>query len=577
MRPHVLLPLLALACAPKVPAELPKATHTLGTTERTTVVMPDGVGLDTTYRLPDGAGPFPVVVFRYPYALRGAMQKRCVTWVERGYACVHQFTRGQGKSEGEWVPFENERADGLATLDWLREQPWQDGHWALIGESYLAATAWIMADALPPEVKTMVLSVFGTDYYDALYADGLFRHDIGTAWATLMPTRGTRIFAGKRYKRALKVRPQAEADLTFYGQVLPWYRAWVGSPVPGEGYWQSPWMADVQGLAERVDIPVYMVAGWSDAFLGPQLTTWETLASQDRSVLFVGPWNHLGRAKGDIPLEGANAFPLPMDTFRWVGHHLKGEGSVREFEGRAIVYTVGTETWRYHDSWPGPTEPLRFYPQGNGSACGGQLTDAPSEGTTQWTYSPDDPFRGQGGAGLFAGSLPIFPGTPEGFIDPGPSCRRLDVKGFVSDPLPDDLHLAGRMTAQVRLTTDVPDTSVVVRWVSEQPDGTAVLLRDAFTTLSFHGKTGGDDPVDVTLQSWPLDVKLPAGSRVRMEITSSNFPKVAAHPNTTTPWALETTPQVAHVEVDLAHTWMALPRKLSEDGSVVPTEAREEP
>jgi len=547
-------------------AAAPEKTHPAKTLERTTVPTRDGVGLDTTVVLPKGEGPFPVILFRYPYAMRIIMQPRCTFWAERGYACVHQFTRGQGRSGGAWRPFMRERDDGLDTLDWLREQPWQDGNWAIMGESYLAGVGWSVADEAPPEVKTMVLAVFGTDFYDALYANGLFRHEIASAWATLMPGRGTKIFAGGRYQKGLDVWPAREADLQMAGEELPWWRAWVDSPVRGEGFWATPFVEAISTVEQRVEIPVMMIGGWSDAFIGPQMDTWQHLATQSQSRFIVGPWNHVGRVASDVPMDGMDAglgaqgFFQLGEVFDWVDHHLKGD-PLEATRGEVSSYVAGGGRWEQLAAFPGETKPRRFYFADSGDDCGGRLSSTGS-GTAKWTYDPLDPFEGQGGAGLLAGAIPIFPGIPTGFVDPGDGCARADVRGFRSDPLQEALHIRGSFTASLRVDVDVPDTSLVVRLIEERPDGKVVMVRDGFATLSAAGLIGGAGPVTVPITSWPIDWEFHEGSVVRVELTSSNFPKVARHPNRAEPWGGVVEPAIAQVEVELDTSWLELPEPL---------------
>jgi len=263
---------------------LPPYTHALGDSHVEKLPMRDGVKLRTGVFLPEGKGPFPTVLIRSPYAGRAFFGLICQTLGRYGYACVLQDARGTNDSEGEWVPFDNEREDGLATLDWLRAQPFVNGNIGLLGPSYLGSVQWIMADALPPEVKTIIPQVFGTDLYAPAYERGLFRPEVSTAWATLMPAHDMRLRASGDYIAASKHRPAIEADELYMTRKLPWYREWLQNPNPGDPLWHSPRVIGITQVPARMKIPVLMIGGWFDPFVGPWATQKQTRVA-DQTIL----------------------------------------------------------------------------------------------------------------------------------------------------------------------------------------------------------------------------------------------------------------------------------------------------
>ena len=140
-----------------------------------------------------------------------------------------------------------------------------------------------------------------------------------------------------------------------------------------------------------------------------------------------------------------------------------------------------------------------------------------------------------------------------------PVCERSEVVGFVSAPLASPLHVAGRFQAVLTVETTASDTAFVVSLVEERADGRTLLIREAFTTLRFQGLRGGDGPVTARLESWPLDWEFSEGSRIRVELSSSRFPKVASHPNRATPWGEVTEPVPATQTVHLHRSSVRLP------------------
>lgn len=566
-----------------------------GPHEKLTVQMRDGIELSTAYFLPKGDGPFPVVIYRYPYGMEILMDAYCRYWTRYGYACVHQQVRGRGHSGGEWVPFIHERDDGLDTMAWLRGQRWQDGNWALVGESYLAAVHWLMADDLPEEVKTMVLAVFGLDVYDATYADGLMRHELVTAWASMMPDNKDHMNSRARVNKSLETWPPMERDLIFAKTELPWYREWVSSPMPEDAYWQTEVPQKALTLAQSVDIPVFLYGGWADAFLGPQMSTWADLGSREESVMVIGPYSHLGAAVSDLKMpnlktgQGQYGARQGQPVLEWLNTHLKGEPLATEV-GVMHAYVGGADQWVSHHDWadngPMNTVTQQWVLREPAPNCGGQAApftapamtevtpSAPAAsdeadarpsspvygaGVAQWTHDPLNPVPARGGAGMLAWSVPGYGGPKGGTVDPGPMCERSDVVSFVSEPLTEALHLAGHIEAKLLVETTAPDTAFTLRVAEIRPDGKVIHLRDAFTTLKFNEVRGGQGPVEITLRAWPFEWQVERGSRLRFELASSRFPKVAVHPNTDQPWGEVQTPVSAEQKVHLDRSVILLP------------------
>jgi putative CocE/NonD family hydrolase len=559
--------LVLVACAPKY---MPEREANTGPRTHFDVAMPDGVRLDTHVLLPDGDGPFPAVLIRVPYPMGPVINTRCAVLNRHGYACVWQSVRGRNKSEGDWLPFEHEPSDGLATIRWLASQRWVDGNIALMGESYLGAVQWAVTEDLPPEVKTMVPMMIGTDLYETAYEGGLFRHELGTAWMSLMPGERFRFVGGARgYHRALRHRPRLEMDVVSSGEELPWFRAWLAADTPDAPFWSRDVVKRGLRAPARTTIPVLMMAGWADVFIGPQLTTWSELATQSDSTLVIGPWNHLGGVATDVKQADVDAghghnylqWPRIID---WFDHHLKGE-PLRFEAGKVVSYPINGDGWVTHDSWPPPTA-ARSWPLGPGgdpASCTGQLTQGAGEVT--WTYDPSDPTPALGGAGLLAGVLFGWHGVEPGFQDQGRLCeRRDDLLGFLSEPLPDPMHVAGPLRATLRFATDAEDTGLNVRFLEERANGDRIMVRGSIVRLSHRDGVGTatytpGDVVTVELETWPVDYVFEAGSRLLVQVASASFPQYEAPPNVAGPWATVTETRVAQQRLVLEGSSVELP------------------
>lgn len=552
---------------------LPAFTHAAGPSTQHRVAMPDGIELATEVYTPADGGPWPTVLIRNPYqGFDFFVRDWCGRLVRYGYACVYQDVRGQGASEGEWEPLVNEPDDGSATLRWIVGQDFQDGHIGMIGPSYLAAVQWAAAGDLPPEVKTFVPTVFTTDTYGVLYQDGMFRHETFTAWAALMQGRGmVGDGAGASYAQAVRHRPHREVDEAVFGTPMPWYREWVDHPSPSDPLWRRADNQRLNATPGRLEIPILMIGGWYDVFIGPQLGDWSRLATQAQSRLIVGPWTHVGSGSEAFPPgEGSGDLFQWARVLDWLGHHLKGT-PLAEAPG-VTSYDPRAERWTNRPAWPPPARAWRLHLADGISATGcegGALLDAPGSerDVVRYAYDPSDPVPTRGGAGMLAFVLPDFGGAPPGTTWQEGFCERDDVLSFISEPVDADMTLAGTIDVRLTVASSAEDTAFTAKLMEVLPDGRAVNIRDGITTLAYrNGATSPQPylpevPVAVDFSLWPIEWTIPAGSRLRLDISSSDFPKFHAHPNLAGPWASQDSAIVADqaLFVGQGRSWIELP------------------
>ena len=536
---------------------LPPPTNHAGRPVQQQVPMSDGVRLHTVVRIPKGEGPFPTLLYRAPYPLGSYLNPKCRYFNRYGYACAWQHVRGRHRSEGEWLPFVNEPADGHDTIEWMAKQPWCDGNIALLGASYLAAAAWAVADEPPPELKTIIPTVVGTDVFALAYEGGLFRHDIATAWMSLMPGPGFRYLSGSRhYHRALRHRPRIELDLVSAGEEFPWFRAWQVSNRSDALFWQLDYVQRGREIPSKAQVPVLSIAGWSDAFTGSQIDTFNNLATKDQSTLVIGPWDHLSKVAASVRQRGLDdeiglwgSYGQHPRVLDWLGHHLRGEPAKYPI-GSVVSYVVNGGGWTVHEEWPPPSEPLElaFASGEDAQRCTGALTETGATGQIEWSYDPTDPTPSHGGAGVLAGSFPLWRGAEPGFLNQGKLCeRRQDLVGFVSEPLAEPLHVAGNLHARLQVATTAPDTAFNVRFLEERPNGARIHVRETILALSARPNADNEpyqagSAVLIDLETWPVEYVFEAGSRILVEVGSASFPKYEAHSNTGEHWttAVET-------------------------------------
>ena len=530
--------------------QLPSFTAAAGETQQVRIEMQDGVKLFTSVMLPEGEGPFPSVLLRNPYARFTPIMRDtlCGRFIRYGYACVLQDVRGQGESEGEWSPMVNEVRDGRDTISWLVEQPFQDGNIAMVGPSYLASVQYaVAASGLPSEVKTLVPAVYTTDLSTILYSNGMFRHETFTAWASMMRGSNSEVDdAGGDYHKAIRHLPHNKVDTAVFGLPMPWYQDMIDIERAKSTLFNNPDARLMNQVPENIDVPILMVSGWYDVFFGGQMADWERLATRSSSRFVLGPWTHAGASGEAFEIENAQGGLFQWkEMLPWLDHHLKGQPLTNP--PGLYTFTMGENEWHLYEEWPGPTASKIFSLNNlpdSPSCDGGKLAfEKDSSGPVSYLYDPLDPVPTMGGAGMLAFILPGFEGAaPANVLQEG-LCNRADVLSFVTPPLDASLLIAGEIRVNLEIASSAPDTAFTAKLMEVFPDGRAINIRDNITSLAY--RDGGlnrlayspGDAINVSIDMWPIEWRVSSGSRIRLDISSSDFPKFHAHRNRAGPWA----------------------------------------
>lgn len=504
---------------------------------------------------------------------------------KRGYAFVVQFCRGTGDSEGEWFPNVNEREDGLRTINWLNEQEWVDviGYW---GNSYLALTGWAIADRVPDKVKGMCLTHYGTDRYYSAYEKGMFRQDVLTSWA--MDNSGFKVTAD--YTESLKYMPQLEVDEKLWGGRLDWYRDWISSTHREDNYWQQGFWKELYEIPSKVKVPLYIRSGWYDHHHGSSMRTWDNLRpeTKEKSWLDIGGWNHSFQpCLEDCSTEnsGSNEVAAILEWFDLVLQKKEIP------KGRIRTYAIGGDRWISRKSWPEKDSKLSIWYMGqerreesaeskteksktpenkdlesktieskaiesktiewkttenatensisqdNNTAVGtlGILEKAAQADLAMYTYiyNPENPVISYGAEALLKnmehnGSLKQ------------PECGyRPDVICFVSEPLEANVLISGKIRAFLYVSSDCPDTAFTAKVMEIRESGEAYNIRSSITSLC-HDIGHAYEPgtvEEVSIDMWDIVYELHKGSRLRLDISSSDFPQYHLHSNCAGNWA----------------------------------------
>jgi len=482
------------------------------------VPMPDGTVLLADRWAPrTGGDKLPVALARTPYGRGALMTEGPVRpLAERGFQVILQSVRGTFGSGGVFEPMRNEREDGLATLEWVLNQPWFGGSIVLVGASYLGYAQWAVADRLPPEVKAMIpqvtdaaltLDFLRPDSYSLETPFGLGVLTAGQE-RRLGALRGL-LEAGKT-RRAMSTLPLGEADVAAIGRRSGYIQDILRHDAD-DPYWAA---IDHRRRVAETTVPVSSVGGWYDVFLPGQLRDFSVLQQAGRTArLTVGPWTHL--SMDGITMREVLDFGLAC-----------ARGAEPPKRGPVRLYVMGEEAWRDFEAWPPPGySPQPFYlgPQGALAAQPPAADSAPDG----YRYSPADPTPAIGGVRIIRGSA--------GRVDNTALEARADVLTYTTTPLDSDVEVIGEVSAQIWFRSSLPRADVFVRLCDVDPDGKSWNICDGLTSLSDAGQVTA-----ATVRLWPTAYRFKAGHRIRVQVSSGSFPRYARNPGTGEPRATAT-------------------------------------
>ncbi|RMF14233.1 MAG: CocE/NonD family hydrolase [Candidatus Dadabacteria bacterium] len=515
-----------------------------GKAVRLMVPMRDCVRLATNVILPEGEGPWPVIVIRTPYGrsqsdfqpLPGVGH---ILFAANGYAVVEQDTRGRFESEGEFIPYLVERADTEDTLDWIVRQPWYNGKLGVWGLSYLGLTAELAMVARPELVDAAFVGEIRSDFYAAAFEHGNVRADTIGLWLLGVLEKHELSFSTEEEQETAMLQfPLLEGDRRVIGENIDFIDDFA-QHLTNDAFWTADLNPDLLAASE---IPIFMFDGWFDLFAGGMLEDWANLTARrgERDLFItVGPWTHLmGFVEQDYPFpEGGTIANFMADMLAFFDHYLKDEGTFSP--ARARYYDGGAGMWREDDElFPAAATTWRLHADlaTTTPTCGGgahRLSDAApaGEATTRFVYDPLDPVT-------FISSNILDLYGRDGVKVDNDWCTRDDVVMFETDPLTAAVEVAGRITAHLDVASNAPDTSFLVRLSVVDSDGAAYNLREGAMLLSHRE---GDDrrvsytpgeTVHLAIPLTRLRWTFQPGQRLRMVVTSSGYPFIAPYPNT---------------------------------------------
>jgi putative CocE/NonD family hydrolase len=500
----------------------------------------DGVTLSADVYLPRARGPFPTVYQWTPYE---STRDRFIAWgvwfARRGYAAVVQDVRGRYESEGEFYPYVREGEDAYDSLDWATGRPWCNGRIGTWGRSYGAIVQWQLTPLAHPSLRCTAPHVIMDDYFgDCHYVGGAFQLalSLGAAliWTTslstvtLEPARD--LFLNPR---SLGHLPLLELDVESIGREIPYWRDWLAHPTD-DAYWRR-----LRHDVGRTTVPVFQQCGWYDAYAGATLRTFAALAGAQRAL--IGPWTHeeeVERRLGDLDFGPAAERFVREDELRWYDHWLRDLDTGLLDEPPLLLFVMGANEWRRERTWPlRGTQPTAWYLRRGG----GLATEPPgaSEPPDRYRYDPDDPVPTLGGNNsLLTMTRGAEPPVVPGAVDQAPLEARDDVLVYTSEELVADLEVTGPVEAVLFAASSAPDTDWVVRLTDVYPDGRSIFLAEGIVRARYrHGLDRVEllergEVAEYRIRCYPTSNLFRRGHRIRLDVTSSSFPRFSRNLNT---------------------------------------------
>lgn len=513
------------------------------------VAMRDGTKLATHVFRPRGEGRYPVVLMRSPYGKPDENNGDVKRYVAAGYAYVVQDCRGRGKSEGTWDPFHYDPADGFDTQEWIGQQPWCNGQIGTTGGSYVGWTQWASAPRASRYLKAMVPIVpFGDVHSDIAYPGGAMQLALLMGWGSAVggvPLTPDKLQAAYRH---LPLRTFG----TQFDKEVPYLNDWVAHP-EYDDYWKQ------RGIDRRhadVTAPSLNIGGWYDIFSKTTIDLMDRVreSSHERTArrnqfVIMGPWAHgVGvRKVGELDFGAQAQLDIGDYQFRWFEYWLRGrETGVQEWPAY-YLFVMGRNEWRGEHEWPlARTQftPYYLHSQGHANTLHGDGTlsamqPADDEQPDTFSYDGDEPVPTLGGNNLV--------GAPIGPFDQTSAEERQDVLVYSTEPLEQEVEITGPIRLILHAASSASDTDFTAKLVDVHPDGKAYHLCDGIVRARY--RHGTDRPAKLLepgqherfeIDLWVTSNVFLAGHRIRVEVSSSNFPRFDRNPNSGKPFGTDT-------------------------------------
>jgi putative CocE/NonD family hydrolase len=521
----------------------------------------DGVTLHADIYRPRADGTFPVILMRTPY-------DKSVSWAAapayqiatHGYVVIVQDVRGRYTSEGEWYPFRHEVADGYDTVEWAAALPFSNGKVGMMGGSYVGATQMLAAIARPPHLAGICPVVTASNYHDNwTYHSGALEQWFDQNWTTQLATNtlwrliekdtnallGAPVLPLTQFPAFNYASLPAGAEST--AQLAPYYRDWLAHP-DYDAYWKQ-W--SIEERFADIQVPALHIGGWYDIFLGGTLRNYmgikahggtEAARNGQRLLIQIGGHAGFGRRIGDVEFgDEALKFPSTEVLLAWYDYLFKGvQNDFAQADKPVHVFAMGENKYRQESDWPPPEVKLTRYFLHSGASAnslrgdgGLSLTPPKKETSDKFTYDPANPVPTVGGS-LCCDAEHYEPGPRDQRAAEG----RNDVLVYSTKPLAEDIEITGPVTLELWARSSGVDTDFTAKLVDVSPDGFAMNLTDGILRMRYRdsqekpGLMNPDQVYKISVDLWATSNVFRKGHMLRLDVSSSNFPRFDRNLNT---------------------------------------------
>jgi len=515
------------------------------------VKMRDGVSLVADVYRPLSEEKFPVLLERTPYNRAGETQM-ANELAAHGYVVAVQDTRGRYESGGEFYPFRNESADGYDTVEWAAKLEQSNGRIGMFGGSYVGATQMLAAMAVPPHLVSIFPYVTASEYYDGwTYQNGAWMQWFSSSWTSglavdTMRRQADATQAPKEWVNTLPLRDYAVLNAPQPSALAPYFRDWL-SHERDDDYWQQ-WR--VSDYYSRMTVMGLHGGGWHDLFLKGSIKNYTGLQQQaatgearEGQRLIIGPWAHAPTSPagkiGDVVFGKAAVLDYTATALKWFDYSLKGIKNEYSRGAPVRLFIMGDNVWRDEQEFPlARTRYTKYYLHSTKSANtvsgDGVLSVArpAAEMKDEFDYDPQNPVRTIGGR-LCCGQA-----IPPGPADQRPNESRPDVLVFSTPTLTEDTEVTGFITLELYASTSAVDTDFTALLVDVDATGYARFLTDGIVRARYRESTKQASLLTpgkiypYTIDLWATANVFKAGHRIRLYLSSSNFPRFNRNLNT---------------------------------------------
>lgn len=508
----------------------------------------DNTKLFTAVLLPEKTGKFPTVIVRTPYvdryenesedAVLQAYIEEYKLWIERDYAIVIQHCRGRGKSDGDCIPYLNEREDSLTLQKWVREQSFYNGSLFLKGESYRTSVQYATAP-FADDIKGAVFGVQDSERYNVCYRNGFYKKGLHGLWYLSMYKAKSHI--KKSYTvDSFNILPLKDLTKTALGESSADFEEMLKAPNPDHEFWNTPLGgSETKGVTENVNFPVLFTTGFYDLYTGGIFDMWKKMSEKSRnmSALLVSPYDHTDT----YSVENSIAFPkgkrseqfgesYEIDWFDFV----RGKTRQSPFEtGSITYYNLFKNAWETEKNLSSTNT----------------MNIKLGEDEVSYVYNPFDAPQFKGGLSRAFGGT-VFQDKPN---------SRYDIISLYTKPFERETQVKGKMSAKLTVKSDCEDTCFYIRISIEKENGD-YGLRDDITSLCYQlGEYKPDSVVELNFDFDEHAFLIQKGERLRIDISSANNAHYVRHTNQKGLFSEQTTAKIAHNTVYLKDSFLVLP------------------